>query len=292
MNFRVELEIFRGPLDLLLFLVRKHEVEITEIPIAPITDQFLQYLEVLKELDINSVGDFLDLASTLVEIKSRSLLPRADEVEEPLEDPRQELVTKLLEYKRYKDAASMLEEQGRQWQNRFGRLASDLPPRERNPAEEPIHEVELWDLVSAFGRILREQAASGPSNIRYDDTPIHVYMQRIHADLMKERKLAMTELFRPYTNRSTLVGLFLATLELVRHHDVQLEQEELFGEIWILPGEATPETIDVSQIDSYEHAPPAELPNAEAPEPSPAKRKRKPKAKPSEHDAGDEPADG
>jgi segregation and condensation protein A len=219
------------------------------------------------------------MASTLIEIKSRTLLPRVDEIEEPLEDPRQELVAKLLEYKRYKDAASMLEEQGRQWQNRFGRLASDLPPRERNPEEEPIHEVELWDLVSAFGRILRERAAAGPSNIRYDDTPIHVYMQRIHADLMKQGRLAMSELFRPYTNRSTLVGLFLATLELVRHHDVQLDQEDLFGEIWILPGEATPESIDVSQIDSYEHAPVNEASRIEAIESPRPKRKRKPKTK-------------
>ena len=251
MPFQVELTEFRGPLDLLLFLVRKQEVEIIEIPIAPITEQFLQYLEVLQELDVNGVGDFVEMASTLIEIKSRSVLPHAEEIEEPLEDPRQDLVRRLLEYKRFKDAASMLEERGKAWQEHFPRLASDVPERPRNPAEEPIREVELWDLVSAFGRILREQAANSPSNIVYDDTPIEVYMQRIHDELRQAGRLSMSGLFRPYTNRSTLVGLFLATLELVRHHGVHLEQGELFDEIWILPGEAASGPLEIAGADNY-----------------------------------------
>ena len=250
MNFQVELNSFRGPLDLLLFLVRKHEVEITEIPIAPITEQYLQYLEVLHELKVDDVGDFVELASTLIEIKSRSVLPRNDEVEEPLEDPRQDLVRRLLEYKEYRDAASMLEERGRAWQERFPRLSSDLPPQKRDLADEPIHEVELWDLVSAFGRILREQAAASPSNILYDDTPIETHMRRIHAQLLERGKLTMSELFQPHSHRSTLVGSFLATLELVRHHGVHLEQGELFDEIWILPGETTAEALDFSGVES------------------------------------------
>jgi segregation and condensation protein A len=251
MPFQVELSEFRGPLDLLMFLVRKQEVEIAEIPIAPITEQFLQYLEVLQELDVNGVGDFVEMASTLIEIKSRSVLPHAEEIEEPLEDPRQDLVRRLLEYKRFKDAASMLEERGKAWQEHFPRLASDVA-EPRNPAEEPIREVELWDLVSAFGRILREQAANSPSNIVYDDTPIEVYMQRIHEQLRQSGRLQMSELFRQHTNRSTLVGLFLATLELVRHHGVHLEQGELFDEIWILPGEAASGPLEIAAADNYE----------------------------------------
>ncbi len=125
MNFRVDLEIFRGPLDLLLYLVRKHEVEIVDLPLALITDQFLSYLAVIEQLDVDMVGDFVDMASTLIELKSRLVLPRTDEVVEELEDPRHELVQRLLEYKRYKDAASMLEERGREWQHRFARLADD-----------------------------------------------------------------------------------------------------------------------------------------------------------------------
>jgi segregation and condensation protein A len=254
MDFRVELDVFRGPLDLLLFLVRKHEVEISEIPIAPITDQFLAYLELLKELNVDDVGDFLEMASTLVEIKSRMLLPRPEEVEDAIEDPRQDLVERLLEYKKFRDAASMLEDRSRDWQQRFSRLANDLPPRTRDPAAEPIHEVELWDLVSAFGRILRESSAAQPSNIRYDDTPIHVYMTHIHQQLRQHGRLCFNELVNPSMHRSTLIGLFLAVLELVRHHGVLIEQDELFAEIWLVADESGGEAaVDFSDADDYGH---------------------------------------
>ena len=129
-------------------------------------------------MKVDDVGDFVELASTLIEIKSHSVLPRNDEVEEPLEDPRQDLVRRLLEYKEYRDAASMLEEGARAWRERFPRLSSDLPPQKHNLADEPIHEVELWDLVGAFGRILRKQAAASPLNILYDDTPMETHMRR------------------------------------------------------------------------------------------------------------------
>ncbi len=253
MAFNVNLEVFRGPLDLLLYLVRKHEMEITEIPIAPIAEQFLAHLAVLEQLDVNAVGDFLDMASMLMEIKSRMVLPRGGEEEEPLDDPRQELVQRLLEYKRFKDAASMLEERSRQWQEHFPRLGSDLPPRERNLAEEAIQEVELWDLVSAFGRLMRDNQASKPANIVYDDTPIHVYMAKILSRLHAERRVAFTTLFQAGMHKSAMVGVFLATLELVRHHDVRFEQNDLFGEIWLSPGELTGATIEATRVDNYEH---------------------------------------
>src|SRR5687767_1980747 len=108
--FRVDLtNIFRGPLDLLLYLVKKHEVEIVDIPVGLITEQYLAYLEVLKELDVDAVGEFLDMASSLIELKSRMVLPHGGDEVETLDDPRDELVTRLLEYKKFKDAASMLE---------------------------------------------------------------------------------------------------------------------------------------------------------------------------------------
>ena len=134
----------------------------------------------------------------------------------------------------------MLEERGREWQQRFGRVANDLPPRRHDPAAEPIHEVELWDLVSAFGRILRETSAAQPANIRYDDTPIHVYMRHIHEQIRARGRLGFTELLNPPMHRSTLMGLFLAVLELVRHHGVRVEQDEVFAEIWIVADEARP----------------------------------------------------
>ncbi len=251
MDFRVDLGMFRGPLDLLLYLVRKHEVDICDIPIAEVTDQYLEYLSVLERLDVNAVGDFLALASTLIEIKSQQVLPRSDEVEDVIEDPRHELVQRLLEYKQFRDAATTLEERSREWQQHFSRLTSDLPRREQDPADQPIEEVELWDLVSAFGRIMRETEAAKPSSIVYDDTPIHVYMEKIHARLLEHGQLAFSSLFEPGMHRSTTIGLFLAVLELVRHSHVKLTQNELFGEIWLLPNTQCAEPLNLSNVDSY-----------------------------------------
>ena len=253
-DFRVDLDVFRGPLDLLLYLVRKHELDILDLPIAPIIEQYLLFLSVLEQLDVNAVGDFLSMASLLVEIKSQMALPHADEIQEEVEDPRQELVRRLLDYKAYRDAASILEERSRAWQQHYPRLADDLPRHEVDPAEEPIREVELWDLVSAFGRILRESVAVKPSNIVYDDTPIHVYMSRIHAQLVAEGHVAFSTLFQPGMHKSKLIGIFLAVLELVRHHHVLAEQNEVFGEIWLLPDGEPQEAIDFSRVDNYDHA--------------------------------------
>lgn len=257
-DYRVDLDVFRGPLDLLLYLVRQHEVEVVDIPVAVITDQFLAYIELLERLDVDSIGEFVEMASKLIEIKSREILPRGGEVEDELEDPRQDLVRQLLEYKKYRDAASMLEERGRDWQLRYGRSANDLSEKPRDLAEEPIQELELWDLVSAFGRIARRIEAVKPSNIVYDETPIHVYMRQIHARLIEQGQIAFSDLFTQEMHRSTMVSMFLSVLELVRHHGVRVEQNAIFGEIWLIgdpnaepmPGDdqpPTPVTSDDSQ---------------------------------------------
>jgi segregation and condensation protein A len=255
MTFRINLDIFRGPLDLLLYLVRKHEVEIVEIPIATITDQYLEHLAVVEQLDVNLVGDFLEMASTLIEIKSRMVLPRGGEEEEVVEDQRQDLVRRLLEYKQFKDAASILEERSRAWQERFPRTTSELTARSRDIADEPIQELELWDLVSAFGRIMRDYHVATPSNIVYDDTPIHVYMSRIHDRLRKEQRVAFGDLFEAGMHKSALIGMFLAVLELIRHHGVRAEQQELHAEIWLLANDEPGAPLDASQVDNYDHAP-------------------------------------
>lgn len=253
MDFRVDLDVFRGPLDLLLYLVRKHEVDISDIPISLIADQYLEYLGILEKLDINAVGDFLEMASLLIEIKSRTVLPRCEEEEETLDDPRQELVAILLEYKKYKDAASILEERSRQWQQRYSRVASDVPTRKIDLSEQPIHEVELWDLVSALGRVMRDNVVARPSNIVYDDTPIQTYMQRIHQRLLHEERVAFSELFAGGIHKSGMIGIFLAILELARHHNVRAEQDSIHGEIWVMPSANFRETLALEDVDTYEH---------------------------------------
>jgi len=236
MDFRVQLEQFTGPLDLLLYLVRRQEIDVRDIPIALVAAEFLERLDAGLP-DVNAVGDFLELASTLVEMKSQLVLPHGGEESETWDDPREELVQRLLEYKKYKDAASLLEERSRDWQQRYGRLAPDLDVREVDPAEQPIHEVELWDLVSALGRILRDSQAVRPQAIVYDETPIQTYMRRIHGELARRERIAFSEMFQPGMHKSAIVGIFLAVLELVRHHHVRAEQDDLHSEIWLVTGE-------------------------------------------------------
>jgi segregation and condensation protein A len=144
-----------------------------------------------------------------------------------------------------------LEDRGRRWQQHYTRLADDLPPRKIDPAEQPIHDVELWDLVSAFGRVMRENAAVTPPTIIYDDTPIQVYMQRIHERLVASRKAAFSEMFQPGMHKSAMIGVFLAILELVRHHRVYAEQEGVHGEIWVTPGDEFHESLELGEVDSY-----------------------------------------
>jgi segregation and condensation protein A len=253
MRFSIELEDYQGPLDLLLYLVRKHELDVVAVPLARVIDQYLEYIAVLEQIDVDAVGDFLDMASTLIEIKSRMVLPGEETVEEELEDPRRELVRRLLEFKQYRDAASMLEEQSRQWRERFPRVAVDAPPRAIPPHEQPIHEVELWDLVSAFGRVLKEKlATTGPTHIRYDDTPIHVFMQRIDARLRSKGRVAFISFFDAAVHKSTLIGMFLAVLQLMRYQHARAIQPEVFDEIWLEAGaEPLPDSIAV--VDEYEH---------------------------------------
>ena len=230
-TFHCQFSFYNGPIDLLLYLVRKHELDILNIPIASILEQYLDYLAVLEMIDVNAAGEFLALASTLIEIKSFEILPGEEAVEEELEAPRQELVTQLLEYKKFCDVANELEERSRTWQLRIPRLANDLPPRSRDLGAERIREVELWDLVNAFSRIVRENAPQKSLILVDDETPISTHMNRIHEQLKVEERVAFRRLFLPGQHKSTMIGIFQATLELVRHEYAYVYQDILFGEI-------------------------------------------------------------
>jgi segregation and condensation protein A len=254
MLFRVNLDIFRGPLDLLLYLVRKHEVDVRRIPVARIADQYIQHLDVLQQIDVNAVGDFIEIASILIEIKSRLVLPQVEEAtdEQPLDDLRNELVERLLEYKKYKDAACILEENSQRWQQRYTRLGNDLPPREVASAEQPIREVELWDLVSALGRVMRQNEKSAAPTIVYDETPISVYMQQLHDRLITEQRVCFSDMFQPGMAKSKMIGVFLAILELARNYNVLVEQDGMHSEIHLCPGENFRPRIEISEIHSAE----------------------------------------
>ena len=232
MDYKVELPTFHGPLDLLLFLVKHNEVDLSDIPIATITEQFLAYLNFLHVIDVEAAGEFLVMAATLMEIKSRMMLPRAEDEATEEDDPRLELVKQLIEYKKYKEAAALLEEQAQRQLHRLPRTPVDLPVPP-DLAEQPLRKVELWDLVSAFGRLMRETAALQPSDIVVDETPMQVHMDRI-VELLKQReRLTLSDLYTPPHTRGRLLGLFLATLELIKGRIIWLEQPDQFGELWL-----------------------------------------------------------
>lgn len=238
--WRVELDLFRGPLDLLLYLVRRDELDIRQLAIARITQQFEQYLAVLEFLDLELVGEFLVMASTLAEIKSRLVLPTSEDETHEVgevadEDPRSDLIRQLLEYRRYRDAAVALEEHAAEWQERYPRLTSERPRTGNQPQDDLIKEVELWDLVSALARVLEKKEIDEKARIRDDDTPISVWVERVGAIVRRQERVAFSTLFDDANERSRIIGIFLAILELLRHHHFRADQEQDFGEIWIMP---------------------------------------------------------
>jgi segregation and condensation protein A len=234
MDYRVDLPEFHGPLDLLLYLVKKNEVDVRDIPIAAVADQFRQYLDVLRVADIELAGDFLVMAATLMEIKSKMLLPQAEaEAAAEEADPRRELVRQLVEYKKFKEAAARLETRAAEQQRRLPRQPVIQPTTPAGPP--PVQPVELWDLVSAFGRLLSETKALEPQQVVEDDTPQHVYQELVQERIRAEQRVRFRDLFTPPYHRARLVGLFLAVLELIRRFEAVLEQDGLFGEIWLGP---------------------------------------------------------
>ena len=252
-SYRVQLDVFEGPMDLLLFLVRKNEVDIFDIPIASITRQYLQYLEDLSVIDLELSGDFLVMASTLIEIKSRMMLPVSSQAESEDEvDPRNELVQKLLEYKRFKDAASDLLKCAEQWSEYFPRVNNDRNSiaHDVDIRQQPIRELALWDLVSAYDHIMRQTQTETAETYLYDDTPLEIHIDRIQHQLTLKTETPFHELFQRSATRSEIAGTFLAILELVRHAEITLSQIGEFGEILIRKTTPSQERTQPNPLDS------------------------------------------
>jgi segregation and condensation protein A len=229
-EYQVVLDAFRGPMDLLLYLVKREEVDVRDIPVARVAEQFKQYLDVLSLIDVERAGDFLVLAATLMEIKSKMLLPHAEETAKDQEDPRHQLVQQLIQYKRFKDASVLLESQGERYALRLPRQPTTAPTA---AGPQRLQPVELWDLVSAFGRLMRETMTQQTHDVVVDQTPLHVYMETILEHLRGVQRLPFSALFTPPHTRGRLVGLFLGVLELTKQQRILPEQPEPFAEIWM-----------------------------------------------------------
>jgi len=235
-DYRVNLEIFAGPLDLLLYLVRREEVDIYDIPIAEITEQYIRYLDMLKSLDIDLAGDFLVMAATLMQIKSAMLLPKAETDElsaEDLADPRAELIRQLLEYKKFKDAANLLGRCAEQIGCRFSRPAAI---ESAQPDTEPVVDIEqvsIWDLLEAFDSLMAETGRAADISHVTDETPIDLYQIEILHRLQADGPMPFRRLFETDANRLVLIGLFLALLELIRQSLVSAEQAKSSADIYL-----------------------------------------------------------
>lgn len=259
-SYRVKLEIFEGPLDLLLYLIKKDEIEIKDIPISRITEQYLEYLSLMRELDIAIAGDFLVMASTLIYIKSKMLLPPAPRIEgeEDLnEDPRAELVERLLEYQKFKSAAQMLHSRGEIESAVYTRGALEIDK------SNPEVSATVFDLLRVFREILKRAESEAEMEIHREEVTMAEKLAQIHARLDSGEEINVREIFEQSRTKRELILTFLAFLELVKEMKIHLVQRELFGEIFarkrtepIFPPEAeSSEPVAVDPENHIETAP-------------------------------------
>lgn len=238
-EYKVDLDIYNGPMDLLLYLIRKEEVDIYDIPIARITDQYLQYVEVLQTLDMNIVGDFLVTAATLMYIKSYMLIPRTEQHinDEEEEDPRLSLVKQLLEYKRYKESTFILAAKAAEWGKKWTRINNapfgETPDKKEE--ELPLEGVSTWYLFQRFSQLMKQTLFNVPTKVTYDDTPVQEYMNEVLEKIHFYTSISFANLFEGINERSRIIGFFLALLELVRLNRIKIEQPANYADIQISP---------------------------------------------------------
>jgi segregation and condensation protein A len=233
MSYQIKLEIFEGPMDLLLHLIKKHELDIYSIPIALITQQYLEYIDLMKSLDMEIAGDFLVMASTLTHIKSKMLLPPPENPEEEDGvDPRAELIRRLLEYKSFKEAASSLSTNEETWSQVYTRQAESAPdiPVDDEPLLFDFH---LFDLLAALKEVMA-RVPDAKFEVTAEAVSITEKISQILARLENADSLLFADLFEGSTSRAQVIGTFLAILELIKTRVIKAVQIEQFGAIRIM----------------------------------------------------------
>jgi segregation and condensation protein A len=249
MSYHVKLEIFEGPMDLLLHLIKKHELDIYDIPIAPITRQYLEYLELMKSLDMEIAGDFLVMASTLTHIKSKMLLPPPENPDDDDDgtDPRAELIRRLLEYKRFKDAAASLEQREHDWAKVYTRETEVTP--ELPPDDQPLlFDFHLFDLLAALKDVLNRAPDAG-IEITAEAVSITDKIATILARLESVDSMLFADLFDGSTTRAHIIATFMALLELMKNRIVRAVQIEQFGAIRLMKAVAEDTPVEQYKID-------------------------------------------
>lgn len=236
-EYAVRLDVFEGPLDLLLYLIKKDEVDIYDIPIVQITEQYNKYLDIMRMLDLNIAGEFLVMSATLMMIKSRMLLPqeeRPDFEDDDEDDPRFDLVRQLVEYKKFKDAAGFLEDQEEDQHNVFWRESEEVELG--NDPANALRDVGIFDLLSTFTEILQRVDKEELREIFIEKFTVAEQIDKIVERVRTTEKLSLKGMFEDMHSRQEMVCTFLALLELIRLKHIRAVQEDgYFGDILIVP---------------------------------------------------------
>ena len=230
-SYKVSLDVFEGPLDLLLYLIKKDEVNIYDIPIAKILAEYLQYIELMKLLDLNVAGEFIVMAATLIQIKSKMLLPVEEKTEEEeLEelDPRAELVKRLLEYRRFKEAALLLRKKEEHRREHFVRAQQEVSQ------EDVYFEANLFDLINAFTKALKDVPKELFLEVIKDEFTVEKKIHDILHYLVDEPKILIVDLFDRAKSKLEIIAIFLSILELIRLKEIIIVQKGLFESILIM----------------------------------------------------------
>lgn len=234
MTYKVKLDVFEGPLDLLLYLIKKEEADIFDIPIAKMTEQYLQYIEYMKLLDLNIAGEFIVMAATLMHIKSRMLLPPEEQPPEEIEeeDPRAELVRRLIEYKKFKEAAGQLADMESRRSLVFPRAVDEAQYIDQS--EGPYFEASIFDLINAFSTILKSVSREAFLEVVKDEFTVEEKVHWLLGLLSEKPVMNFKEIFGNSRSKIEMIATFLALLELIRLKELVVRQRHLFGEIEVV----------------------------------------------------------
>ncbi len=243
--YGVKIELFEGPLDLLLFLIRKNEIDIYDIPIADITRQFLEYVEIIHSLNLELAGDFVVMAATLMRIKSRMLLPVDPDGDEEFEDPREELVRRLLEYQQFKEVASWLEDRQEECHDRYYRGAAvDLNDLHLGEDDGTVFcPVSLYELLSAFKRAMQAAPKIEFHEVTRPEVSTEERMDYVLQVLSQRRQIPFFDLISG-ASRMVVVVTFIAILELMKERRIRVQQVDADGEIWVYAHEGLTDVED------------------------------------------------
>ncbi len=227
------MDVFEGPLDLLLFLIKKEQIDIYDIPIAKITEQYLEYLDIIKLFDISVAGEYIVMAATLMQIKSRCLLPQQQDtgpVPENVSDPREELVLRLIEYKQFKEVSITLSEIHQKRTEMLKRQGTDFQVEFQK--QDKIFEASLFDLIAAFSRVLKGIPKDTFREVIKDEFTVEEKIAQLRQKVsIGAEEIVLNVLIASAASRLEIVALFLALLELIRLKEIEVFQEKAFGEV-------------------------------------------------------------